>query len=109
MSMILDGLSPRSRSTDPVTSVEAGRSIDLNHSQQAVLEVFELSPLHGFAQFEVERILDGQFTPSRIRSAVSELTEKGKLYIVDGEYRRTPTGRKAQVYKLNTPTSPFLW
>lgn len=109
MSLVMDGTTPRSRSTDPVTSVVAGRSVDLLHSQQLVLEVFEISPVHGFAQFEVERVLFGQLTPSRIRSAVSELTEKGLLYVVEGEYRTTPSGRNARVYKLNQPVSPFLW
>lgn len=96
-SMVLDGLSPRSRSTDPTTSVDAGRAADLKGSQAAVLAIVRLGK-RGWAQFEIEKNLP-EFSPSRVRSAVSELVERGLVVAVEGKFRETPYGRTAQVYR----------
>lgn len=94
--MVLDGLSPRSRSTDPVTSVDAGRGADLNRSQAAVLEAFEF--MGAMTQTDVEVMLQGSWSPSRLRSAVSELVELGSVEWT-GETRPTRFGRQARVYR----------
>lgn len=101
-SMVLDGLSPRSRSTDPVTSVDAGRAVKLHASQDAVLHVMRHGPEWeiDWTQGELESAITN-WSPSRIRSAVSELEELG-LVEATGETRPTRYGRKARVYRAVT-------
>jgi len=94
-SMVLDGAAPRSRSTDPTTSVDAGRSAKLHESQAAVLDLMR-GP-YTWTQGELEQGL-GQWSPSRIRSAVSELVARG-LVEATGETRKARYGRKARVYR----------
>ena len=94
-SMVLDGASPRSRSTDPVTSVDAGRAANLHASQEAVLNHMRRGG--SWTQGELERVFP-EWSPSRIRSAVSELVELG-LVEATGETRLTRYGRKAQVFR----------
>lgn len=96
MSMVLDGASPRSRSTDPTTSVDAGRGVDLCGSQSTVLALLR-AHRHGMTQEEVADALPG-LSPSRARSAVSELVERG-LVAPTGATRPTKYGRKAQIFK----------
>ncbi len=98
-SMVLDGGMPRSRTSDPVTSVDAGRAADLNGSQAAVLGMMRrFVPEHGWTQAELEERLRFDWSPSRIRSAVSELEERG-LVEATGETRPTRYGRQARVYR----------
>lgn len=101
-SMVLDGGMPRSRSKDPFTSVDAGRAADLKGSQAAVLEIVRLGK-RGWTQFELEKNLP-EFSPSRVRSAVSELVALGKVEAIAGKLRETPFGRKAQVYRAVMPS-----
>lgn len=97
--MILDGLTPRSRSTDPVTSVDAGRVADLKGSQAMVLDVFRHPQFPAeLTQGELEVLTPGGWSASRIRSAVSELVELGLLEWT-GETRPTQYGRQARVYR----------
>lgn len=96
-SMVLDGAAPRSRSTDPVTSVDAGRAANLRGSQAAVLAVIRLGK-RGWTQFELEANLP-EFSGSRVRSAVSELVGLGLVEPIEGKLRETPFGRKARVYR----------
>lgn len=94
--MALDGV-PRSRKTDPVTSVDAGRRARLRESQAAVLETLAGVDF-GLTQGELEaRISD--WSPSRVRTAVSELAEAG-LVQPTGTFRKTRSGRNAQVWQL---------
>ncbi|QIK63802.1 hypothetical protein G7068_11850 [Leucobacter viscericola] len=96
-SMVLDGAAPRSRASDPVTSVEAGRSADLTGSQDAVFSWFEIKP--EWTQSELERAMRfSSWSPSRIRSAVSELQAMG-LVETTGKTRETKYGRQARVYR----------
>ncbi|QIK64112.1 MarR family transcriptional regulator [Leucobacter viscericola] len=97
-SMVLDGAAPRSRASDPVTSVDAGRSVNVNASQAAVLEAIERTMDHGITQGALEEFLSGTWSPSRIRSAVSELEDRG-LVEATGETRATVYGRQARVYR----------
>lgn len=93
-SMAMDGVA-RSRSTDPVTSVDAGRSANTIDSRAAV----ELALCSGaeLTQGELEQRLP-EWSPSRIRSAVSELEADG-LVEATGETRQTRYGRQARVYR----------
>ena len=100
--MALDGAMPRSRSTDQVTSVDAGRAAKLHASQSRVLEVTMYAMSHGVTQGELEDHLSGEWSPSRIRSAVSELESAG-LVEWTGDTRPTRYGRKARVYRAISP------
>lgn len=95
-SMVLDGAAPRSRSTDPVTSVDAGRAARLHDSQRAVNQRL-LSLGLGATQGELEGMLS-EWSPSRVRSAVSELEALGLVEWL-GETRPTRYGRQARVYR----------
>ena len=96
-SMVLDGASPRSRSTDPITSVDAGRVANLPASQFAVLQ--QLERLSDATQYELELLLGDRWSPSRVRSAVSELEQAG-LVVAAGWTRPTRYGRQARVYRV---------
>ena len=97
-SMVLDGVSPRSRTSDPVTSVDAGRSARLHASQDAVLSFMrKYADQDGFTQGRLESYFP-DWSPSRIRSAVSELEELD-LVEFTGETRLTKYGRQARVYR----------
>lgn len=95
--MTLDGPNPRSRTTDPVTSVDAGRSVDLCRSQAVVLAAMRARSV-GVTQCELEEFLPG-LSPSRVRSAVSELAERGLVEATD-ETRPTKYGRQARVWEV---------
>ena len=96
-SMVLDGATPRSRPTDPVTSVDAGRAADLSRSQTVVYAAMRARGV-GVTQQELEAFLPG-LSPSRVRSAVSELAEHG-LVTTNGDTRPTKYGRKAQIWEV---------
>lgn len=99
MSVVMDGVLPRSRKSDPVTSVDAGRAAKLCDSQAAVLAVMRgFGVEFGWTQCELEDRLRFDWSPSRIRSAVSELVEAG-LVEATGETRPTRYGRQARVYR----------
>jgi hypothetical protein len=102
VSLALDGTTPRSRQTDPVTSVDAGRGADLNESQNAVVSLFQAAA-GGMADHELVALAEWagvKYTPQRIRSARSELTEKGLVEITPGKFRPTKSGRRARVFEL---------
>lgn len=101
-SMALDGSTPRSRTTDPITSVDAGRAADLNRSQRQVLALFEhiTRPVADHELVRTAELMGLPFTAQRIRSARSELAELGRVVLVEGEFKRTKTGRRAQVWTL---------
>lgn len=88
VNMVMDGVSPRSRSTDPVTSVEAGRGADLNASQRQVLTFLESFTAYpglndwtdkefvSAIQADVRRANGVVYTEQRYRSARSELGDR---------------------------------
>lgn len=87
----------RTRLSDPVTSHEAADSTDPHASHTAVLSLLRE---HGaLAQFQAEAHLNGQFSPSRIRSAFSELEEQSRVKRLDDTVL-TPRGRRAQLWGL---------
>lgn len=93
----LDGVNPRSRNTDPTTSVDAGRAADLNRSQSVVLAAMRARGT-GVTQQELEQFLPG-LSPSRVRSAVSELVEQGLVAPTD-QTRATCYGRQARIWEV---------
>ena len=105
-SMVLDGVAARSRSTDPTTSVNAGRSVKVAHSQgyvAASLAVFGPMADHELVEFHAEdhmgRRAYGTFSPQRLRSARAELVEQGRVEFA-GIYRLTDSGRNARVWQV---------
>lgn len=91
----------RTRLTDPVTSHEAADSTDPHASHTAVLNL--LREQGALAQFQAEAHLNGQFSPSRIRSAFSafsELEEQDRVKRLDDTVL-TPRGRRAQLWGLS--------
>ena len=95
-SLALDGVTPRSRRNDPIESVEAGRAADLSRSQAVVLAAMRARGV-GVTHEELEMFLRGM-SPSRVRSAVSELAERG-LVQPTGATRTTNFGRQARVWE----------
>ena len=100
--LVLDGVTPRARTTDPTTSVDAGRVANLTASQRLVLDIFtrQRGPL---ADHQLVAWAEGtsreNFAPSRIRSARSELTELGVIVLAEGTVK-TPRGIRAQLWRL---------
>lgn len=99
----LPGGEAHARSTDPTTSHLAAAGIVTKPSQIAVLRVFR-SAGEPMADFELEMIAiavegAGRFSPSRLRSARSELQAAG-LVRSTGDRRPTPYGRVADVHEL---------
>lgn len=90
--------SPRVRRSDPVTSHEAADSNDPAASRRFVM--FALYEHELLAQFELEKLAAGLWSPSRVRTAVHELVERGLVEFA-GIYRVTPSGRRAQVWAVS--------
>lgn len=103
---VLDGVEPRSRTTDPVTSVDAGRDADLSGSQAAVLSLFRRRhrrSLLGMADHELVSFAAAEgvdFTPQRIRTARAELAKRKLVVHTPGDYVESPTGKNARVWTL---------
>ena len=90
----------RVRKSSPVTSHEAADSNNVSHSHLWVIVCLAKQPR---AQFEVEQMVRSAqepLSPSRIRSAFSELEALGKVKRTD-QFRLTPSGRRAQVWELS--------
>lgn len=89
------------RANDPVTSQWAADSItDATTSQGIVLNRVRRSNAPGaFTLADVERFTSGILSPSRARTAVRELQDKG-LIEETGEYATTASGRKARLLAL---------
>ncbi len=109
MSMVMDGLMPRSRAKDPVTSLEAGRAADLKGSQRYVFDTLTtFGPFadHELVEFyagdESGRRYYGSWTPQRLRSARKELADAG-LVEATGEVVPSEYGRPAQVWQAVVP------
>ena len=88
----------RARRTDPATSHEA---IDADSVTGSLLEVMDLFAEFGpMADHELVANHAGYtYTPQRLRTARSELTNNGVIEFA-GIYRLTPSNRRAQVWKL---------
>lgn len=88
------------RATDPVTSQWAADSIaDTTTSQAVVLIAIRDKRLCMFTLSEIVDATKVILTPSRARTAVRELQDKG-LIEETGEYALTPSGRHARLLTL---------
>jgi hypothetical protein len=98
--MILPDDSARTRKSDPLTSHQAADSNNVSDSQMWVLRCFDKR--RQLAAFEIESALAGFFSSSRVRTALKELQEQGRVQIVDGSLKRTPAGRNARVWTVTS-------
>ena len=88
------------RAGDPVTSQWAADSIaDTTYSQSVVLRFVRKAGLPVFTLAAVELVTRGFLSPSRARTAVRELQDKG-LIEETGEYATTASGRRARLLTL---------
>jgi len=88
------------RTGDPVTSQWAADSItNTLPSQNIVLRHVRKAALPAFTLASVEQMTRGSLSPSRARTAVRELQDKG-LIEETGEYMLTPSGRRARLLTL---------
>lgn len=87
----------RVRESDPPTSHRAADSNDTAASRTWVM--FNLIEHGPQAQFELERLAAGLWSPSRVRTAVHELVERGLVESM-GIYRLTPSGRQALIWQI---------
>ena len=88
------------RANDPVTSQWAADSIaDAFPSQSEVLSAIRRSGRTTFTLADVERFTNGVLSPSRARTAVRELQNKGRIEET-GKYAITASGRRARLLTL---------
>jgi hypothetical protein len=87
---------PRVHRNDPLTSHAAADSNDVPRSHRLVLDLF--ASHRWLAQFEAEQLLAGLLSPSRVRTAFTELEEAGHLTRTDLTMP-TPYGRTAQLWE----------
>ena len=89
------------RATDPITSQWAADSIaDATTSQAVVLRAVREYPKgHEFTLANVALLTGRLLSPSRARTAVRELQDKG-LIEETGRYATMPSGRKARLLTL---------
>lgn len=87
---------PRVHRNDPLTSHAAADSNDVPRSHKLVNDLFKSH--RWLAQFEAEALLAGQLSPSRVRTAFTELEEAGELSRTDMTMP-TPYGRTAQLWE----------
>lgn len=94
-SIILNGDSPRVRRSDPLTSHRAADTSNRADSKQAVLTALRIHK--HLAAFELEAVLP-EWSPSRIRTALTELLADG-LVVRSDKTRTTKFGRDAHVWE----------
>ena len=88
------------RANDPATRQWAADSIaDTTWSQSVVLRSIRRASLPVFTLAAVELVTRGFLSPSRARTAVRELQDKG-LIKETGKYATTPSGRRARLLTL---------
>lgn len=95
--MLWDDDSPRARRTDPIESHAAADSSNLHDSQHAVLTA--LAVHKHLAAHELEALLP-EWSGSRIRTALAELRDQGRVQVAEGRKRETRFGRAAQVWEI---------
>lgn len=88
------------RAGDPITSQWAADSItDATTSQAVVLRRLRSYPYAGFTLQDAADMTQDTLSPSRARTAVRELQDKG-LIEETGKYATMPSGRKARLLTL---------
>ena len=106
MSEQLDLFGAHARSTDPQTSHEAARTVNVTKGQQTVLNEFlmyhELTDeaLIEALQVRQDSCPDAKLSDSGARSRRAELVAIGILKDT-GRYGKTATGRKTTIWGLN--------
>ena len=98
--MLWDEDTPRTRKSDPHTSHQAADSTTPYQSQEAVVAFMAAYGMR--AAFELESMFAGRFSPSRIRTALTELHSQGRVAVVEGVLRETPGGRNARVWAVSS-------
>ena len=101
---LLEWAGTRSRANDPDTSKEAADAVTakggtLKPSQIDVLHILKQYRTATQKTLENTEDLQRNYSPSRIRSAVSELVQMG-MVVDSGERERLESGRKAIVWRL---------
>lgn len=94
--IVMAGDSARTRRRDPLTSHRVADLANLPDSQRDVLKKLRVYKM--LAAFELEGMLPHR-SPSRIRTALNELAERGYVQRLD-RFRVTPFGRQAHVWGL---------
>lgn len=94
--ILFAGDTPRVRESDPLTSHLAADLNDLPKSHALVMALF--TERRWLAQFEAEQLLTGVLSPSRVRTAFTELEGAGRL-VRTAITVPTPFGRMAQVWE----------
>lgn len=94
----------RSRKSDPDTSREAAKAVTdkggtLKPSQIDVLHILKQYRTATQKTLENTEDLQRNYSPSRIRSAVSELVRMG-IVVDSGQRERLESGRKAIVWRM---------
>lgn len=87
------------RTTDPWTSWAAAKSVDPKSSHAAVMRAFAWGAEPMCLERIVECVYPYGYSESRIRTAVSELINEGRL-VDTGETTTTKRGRKARLIGL---------
>jgi hypothetical protein len=87
------------RSSDPQTSHDAARSVTGSTLKPSQVDTLAALRKRGpSTQAGIETLLAGQYSPSRIRTAVSELRD-ANLVRDTGRKERLPSGRMAIVWE----------
>jgi predicted ArsR family transcriptional regulator len=90
----IESRNAKARPTDPATSHVAAAGVDVTRSQRLVLETLAMvSP--ATAESVCER-LAGQCSESRVRGALAELKQAGRVVVVG--YSATRMGNPCEVY-----------
>lgn len=92
----------RARRTDPATSRAAAGMADLVGSQAAVRTIGRR--LCEFTREDVERAIGTEWSPSRVRTAIRELMDAGRIAVVGTT--TNPRGRRVEVLALAWPDGP---
>lgn len=90
------------RKNDPVTSWDAANSLTEKNLNQSQKDVYNFIKACGnVTQNEAELIVGrlGNYTPQRVRTAFTELESRGLIRRVEGKFRNTIRGRRAQVWE----------
>lgn len=94
---------PVARRTDPDTSWDAARSVDLRRRTRTHSEILAILAAHGPLmdhEIAAHAITRGSFTsPSGFRTRRKELTARG-FVVFTGRYGHTPAGRRAEIWGL---------
>lgn len=96
------------RRTDPKTSHDAAKSVNVTEGQQLILDALEYIHIEGLepaTSQEIRELIDRRgerISESGVRTSLTELVRAGKVEIADRE-GLTPSGRHCTRYWLALP------